>query len=303
MVASQRALGDRLKIARYKWSANLVIKSILILWVSTILYPVYYVVIASFTDPTILYEGRIFLIPRNLSLDGYKRVFSYPDLWTGYRNSVIYLVLGTAVNLAVTLPAAYALSRREMKGRKAILIFFTMTIFVRAGLIPTYLVVNGLKLINTVWVMVLINAVVVWNLIISRTFYQGFPEELYESAMMDGCSDFRIYLQIVLPTTKTLIMIMFLYYSVLHWNSYFNGLIYLTDRDRYPIQVILSFILARNQVPTEMVDNTVTMQKQLQIYEMLKYCMIIAGSVPILIIIPFVQKFFMKGVMLGSIKG
>ena len=295
--------GGRGGIGEGGWTSNIVIKIILLVWVTTIVYPMYYIIVASLSDPSVLYEGRIFLAPQGLSLDGYKKIFSYQDIWRGYRNSAIYLLLGTAINLVVTLPAAYALSRKEMKGRKVILIFFTMTIFIRAGLIPTYLVVSNLSLINTVWVMVLINAVIVWNLIISRTFYQGFPEELYESAMMDGCSDFRIYLQIVMPTTRTLIMVMFLYYSVLHWNSSFPGLIYLTDQGRYPIQVVLSFILARNQIPMEMVDNSVTLDKQLQIYEMLKYCLIIAGSLPILLLIPFVQKFFLRGVMLGSIKG
>ncbi len=200
--------GGRGGIGEGGWTSNIVIKIILLVWVTTIVYPMYYIIVASLSDPSVLYEGRIFLAPQGLSLDGYKKIFSYQDIWRGYRNSAIYLLLGTAINLVVTLPAAYALSRKEMKGRKVILIFFTMTIFIRAGLIPTYLVVSNLSLINTVWVMVLINAVIVWNLIISRTFYQGFPEELYESAMMDGCSDFRIYLQIVMPTTRTLIMVM-----------------------------------------------------------------------------------------------
>ena len=268
-----------------------------------IIYPVYYVIVASVSDPSILYEGRVFLLPRAPSLDGYLRVFSYSEIWYGYRNSAAYLVLGTAVNLAVTLPAAYALSRKELRWRKPILIFCTMTIFLRAGLIPTYLVVNGMGLVNTLGVMILFDAVIVWNLIVSRTFYQSFPNELYESAAMDGCSDLRIYVQIVLPTTKTLIMIMLLYYSVHHWNTYFTGLIFLTDPLRYPIQVVLSFILARNQVPIGLVSDLGTFEQQMRMYEMLKYVLIIAGSLPILIIIPFVQKYFMRGVMLGSLKG
>lgn len=303
MVADEPFVRTSRRLRGSDWRSELVVKLLLGLWIATIVYPIYYVIVASIGDASILREGRILPFPLNPSLDGYRRIFDYEDLWWGYRNSVIYLVLGTAINLAITLPAAYALSRRELRGRRIILMFCTMTIFIRAGLIPTYLVVNNLGLVNTVGVMVLFDAVIVWNLMVSRTFYQSFPQELYESAVIDGCNDFRVYLQIVVPTTRTLIFIMLLYYSVHHWNTYFTALVYLTDRTRYPIQVVLSFILARNQVPTEMVGDLGTFEERMRTYEMLKYCLIIAGSLPILIIIPFVQKYFMRGVMLGSLKG
>ncbi|MBO2942396.1 carbohydrate ABC transporter permease [Paenibacillus sp. F411] len=267
-----------------------------------IIYPLYFVVIASVTDPGAVQTTLLW--PEKFSLDGYKKILESENLWIGYKNSFIYAILGTVINLGLTLPAAYALSRKDMPGRNTIMLIITFTMFFSGGLIPTYLTVKELGMLDSVWAMVIPNAVGAWNLIIARTFFQStIPDELLEAAKMDGCSDAMFFWRMVLPLSQALIAIMILFYGVAHWNSYFNALIYLRDQELYPLQLVLRSILIENQIQNDMMTDLSSMGDQLRAAELIKYGMIIIAALPLLILYPFLQNYFVKGVMIGSIKG
>ncbi|CAM3728281.1 MULTISPECIES: carbohydrate ABC transporter permease [Paenibacillus] len=267
-----------------------------------IIYPLYFVVLASVTDPGAV-QMTLFW-PEKFSLEGYKKILDSDNLWIGYKNSFVYAILGTFINLCLTLPAAYALSRKDMKGRNSIMLFITFTMFFSGGLIPTYLTVKELGLVNSVWAMVIPNAVGAWNLIIARTFFQStIPDELLEAAKIDGCSDAKFFWKMVLPLSQALIAIMILFYGIAHWNSYFNALIYLRDQELFPLQLVLRSILVENQIQSDMITDQSTMGDQLRTAELIKYGMIIIAALPPLILYPFLQNYFVKGVMIGSIKG
>lgn len=282
-----------------------VVAIILGIWTLIILYPLYFVFVASFSDPFAVQRGEVILYPIGFSLDGYKRLIRYDSVWSGYLNSFVYMVTGTALNVALTLPAGYALSRKDLKGRIFLTLFMTFTMFFSGGLIPLYMVVKDLNLLNGLGAMILPNALSVFNVLICRTFFQTtIPEELREAASIDGCSDFRFFGQIVLPLSKAILMVMVLYYAVDHWNAYFNALIYLRDYEKYPLQIVLRDILLISSSAasdTSVLDDSLV--KQQRIAEMVKYCVILVANVPLLIIFPFVQKYFKKGVMIGAVKG
>jgi putative aldouronate transport system permease protein len=217
---------------------------------------------------------------------------------------LIYLVLGTAINLIFTIPAAYALSRKDLIGRKAIILFITITMFFSGGLIPLYLVVKDLGLVNKIWAMVIPGAVYVWNLLVSKTFFQqSIPDELHDSGKIDGCNDFRFFFSIVLPLSITIIAVMTLFYGVGHWNAFFKALIYLRSEKLYPLQLILRSILLSNTAAESMVTDIQAAGEQQRIADLIKFGVIIVASVPMLILYPFLQKYFVKGVLIGSIKG
>jgi putative aldouronate transport system permease protein len=290
------SLGDR-------WFdfANL---SILSLVLVLVLYPLVYVVSASLSNPTLVLQGEVWLWPKELSLEAYKRVFENADIMIGYRNTILYTVVGTCVNIAMTTAGAYPLSRRDFYGRNAIMAFFVFTMFFSGGIIPTYLVVKSLGIINTFWVMILPGAVSVFNLIIMRTFFQNtIPLELQESAFMDGSTNTRILVSIVLPLSMPIIAVLILYYAVGHWNAFFNALIYLSDRKQYPLQLFLREILIQNQMEEMMSGDTQSMVEQQNLAEGLKYAIIVVSSLPVLILYPALQKYFEKGIMIGAIKG
>jgi putative aldouronate transport system permease protein len=267
-----------------------------------IVYPLYFVVLASVTDPGAV-QMTLFW-PEKFSLEGYKKILDSDNLWVGYKNSFVYAILGTIINLCLTLPAAYALSRKDMKGRSTIMLIITFTMFFSGGLIPTYLTVKELGLLDSVWAMVIPNAVGAWNLIIARTFFQStIPDELLEAAKIDGCSDAKFFWKMVLPLSQALIAIMVLFYGVAHWNSYFNALIYLRDQELYPLQLVLRSILIENQISNDMMTDLSSMGDRLRAAELIKYGMIIIAALPLLILYPFLQNYFVKGVMIGSIKG
>ncbi|MCR2804779.1 carbohydrate ABC transporter permease [Paenibacillus soyae] len=267
-----------------------------------IVYPLYFVVLASVTDPGAV-QMTLFW-PEKFSLEGYKKILDSDNLWVGYKNSFVYAILGTIINLCLTLPAAYALSRKDMKGRSTVMLFITFTMFFSGGLIPTYLTVKELGLLDSVWAMVIPNAVGAWNLIIARTFFQStIPDELLEAAKIDGCSDAKFFWKMVLPLSQALIAIMVLFYGVAHWNSYFNALIYLRDQELFPLQLVLRSILIENQISNDMMTDMSSMGDQLRAAELIKYGMIIIAALPLLILYPFLQNYFVKGVMIGSIKG
>lgn len=276
--------------------------SILILITLTILYPLIFVVSASFSDPMLVLTGKVSLLPKEPTLKAYKVVFKNQDILSGYKNTIVYTVVGTLINLVMTIAGAYPLSRKDFLGRKTLTLFFTVTMFFSGGLIPTYLIIRDLGLYNNFWVMVIPGAVSVWNMFIMRAFFQNsIPMELEEAAFIDGASNMTILLKIVLPLSAPIIAVMVMYYGVGHWNAYFNALIYLNDRDRYPLQLILREILLQNQM-SEMTEGETVVSQQL-LAEGIKYAVIVVASVPVLLLYPFLQKYFMKGVMVGAIKG
>lgn len=272
-----------------------------------VLYPIVYVISASISDPVFVNQGKMWLFPRGITFEGYRRVFQNPEIWIGYRNTIFYTVLGTFINLLFTIPGAYALSRKDLKGRGIMMGLIVFTMFFGGGLIPTFLLVSNLGMLNTVWALLIPNAVAVFNLIICRTFFQtNIPKELQESAEIDGCTNTLLFVKIVLPLSAPIIAVMALYYGVAHWNSYFNAIIYLKDRSLYPLQLILREILVQNQMSDTMMmtgDDMEAMAKQARIADIIKYAVMIVSSLPVIIVYPFMQRFFMKGVLIGSVKG
>lgn len=285
------------------WVASLLGGIVLVLT----LYPLIYVLSASFSDPVSVTTGKVTLLPVQPTLDGYATIFQYGPIWLGYRNTLFYTIVGTLINMAVTLPCAYALSRRDFVGRNVLSIFFAFTMFFSGGLIPTYLVVKQLKMLNTVWALLLPTAMSVWNMIIARTYFQNsIPAGLEEAATIDGCSNLKLFFQIILPLSQPIIAVMILYYAVGHWNEYFNALIYLNDQNIYPLQLILRNILLLDQM-FDMMDSDPEarqeMMRLLQMKESMKFGIIVLSTLPVMVLYPFLQKFFVKGVMIGAIKG
>lgn len=268
-----------------------------------ILYPLYYIVIASFSEPGQVLTGKISFWPKGFQLDSYRQVMKNKDIVTGYMNTVIYTVFGTVINLIFTLLAAYSLSRKDLRGRKFFTLLFTFTMFFGGGTVPSYLLIKNLHMINTIWAMVLPGAISVWNLILCRNFFEGnIPDELLEGAKIDGCSNYYFFLHIAVPLSKALIAVMILFYAVAHWNSYFQPLLYLTDSSKYPLQLVLKNILVSSQ-PDATLAGMTNRAELYQQTEMLKYALVVVSSLPMIIVYPFVQKHFVQGVMVGSIKG
>ena len=269
-------------------------------------YPLYFVVIASISDPNAVYNGEVLFLPAQMTLEGYEEIFHYGELWIGYLNSIFYTVAGVFINISVTMMAAYALSRKEMMLRGVILKLFMFTMFFGGGLIPTYLLVKSLGLLDSRWVLLLNGAVSVYNLIITRTFLVStLPEELHEAATMDGCRETRYLISVVLPLSGAIIGVNALYYGAGHWNSYFSAMIYLTNRSKFPLQLILREILNATTSSNvfEAAGSEAEKARQMRVAEVIKYCSIIVSSIQLLVAYPFVQKSFVKGVMIGSIKG
>lgn len=272
-----------------------------------IAYPLIYVISASISDPAEVNSGRMWLWPLDITWEGYARVFRNGEIWLGYRNTVFYTLVGTFLNLLVTIPCAYALTRAEIKGRNLVMAYFVLTMFFNGGLIPTFLVVKSLGMVDTVWALLIPNLVAVWNMIVTRTFFQSnIPRELEEAAEMDGCSPARLLIQLVLPLAKPVIAVMALFYGVAHWNQYFAALIYLSNRDLFPLQMFLREILVLNQMSDVMMMNGTDMEamaRQAQIADIIKYAVMIVSALPLLAVYPFIQRFFVKGILIGSIKG
>lgn len=271
-------------------------------------YPLIYIISASISDPILVNQGKLWLWPQGITFEGFERVFHNKELWVGYRNTILYTTVGTAINLLVTLPCAYALSRGDMVGRNAIMAAFVFTMFFGGGLIPTYLLIKNLGMTNTVWALLIPNAATIWNIIVCRTFFQmNIPKELQESAEIDGCSNTRLFVSIVLPLSAPIIAVMSLFYGVGHWNAFFNALIYLSDRSLFPLQLILKEILVQQQVSSDMMTggggDLDALAVQARIAEIVKYAVIIVSTLPVIIVYPFVQRYFVKGVLIGSIKG
>jgi len=269
-----------------------------------ILYPLWFVVIASISNPDMVATGRVLLLPKKITLEGFKYILRDRRIWLGYYNTVRYTGVGTLLALFITIPAGYALSRRDMMGRGLIMKLLIITKYFSGGLIPTYLVVKSLRLVNTPYVLMILGSFSVFNLILCRTYFANtMPLELQEAAEIDGCSIFQYFMKVVLPLSKSIIAIMVLYYAVGHWNAFFNGLIYVTDNKLYPLQLILRDILIGGQSVDPTVTDPEALEMMRQIARTIKYGVIIVSSLPVLILYPFVQKYFVKGIMVGSVKG
>lgn len=269
-----------------------------------ILYPLIHVVSVSFSSPYAVMANEVGLLPKGFSLEGYRRVFRYSAIWTSYRNTIAYTVVGTVINLLLTAMGAYPLSRKDFYGRKVWTFYFTVTMFFGGGMIPTYLLVQKLKLVDTFWVMVILGAVSTWNMIIMRTFFQSnVPESLQEAAIIDGANDLTIFIKVVLPLSTPILAVMTLFYGVAHWNSFFTALIYLNSRSKYPLQLILREILLQNILAQEMAEGIGSAGEQEFIGQTIRYGSIVVATVPILMVYPFLQKYFVKGILIGAIKG
>lgn len=270
-----------------------------------IAYPLYFIIIASFSNPDLVASGQVMLLPKDVSFSGYSYIFKDPRIMTGYLNTFIYTVFGTLLALVITIPAGYALSRRDMLGRGIIMKIMVFTMYFSGGLIPSYLVVKSLNLVDTRLVLIILGSFSAYNLIICKTFYEAnIPVEVQEAADIDGCSIPRFFFAIVIPLSKATIAIMALYYAVAHWNDFFNGLIYVNDQNLMPLQLFLRDILISGQTlsnsATADPEQLLNMQR---IARTIQYGVIIVSSLPVLIFYPFIQKYFVKGVMVGSIKG
>lgn len=293
-----------MKVSKEDKLFNIVNYIILTVILIVVMYPLIYIISASFSSTDAVVTGKVKLFPVDFSLLGYKAVFNTNQIWIGYRNSLMYAVLGTLVNITVTIMAAYPLSRKDFKARNILMGIFVFTMLFNGGLIPTYIVVNKCGMIDSIFAMIIPNAMTVWNMIIARTYFQNnIPLEIQEAASIDGCSDMTFIIKVVLPLSKPIIAVLGLFYAVSHWNSFFNALIYLQTDDLYPLQIILRNILIQNEVDPSMMKDLQNFENQQGLKELLKYSLIIVASLPVLIIYPFVQKYFIRGIMVGSIKG
>lgn len=266
-------------------------------------YPLYFVLIASFSDPTFVNAGQVVLWPKGITWLGYERIFSIDAVLVGYKNTILYTATGTAISVTLTLGAGYALSRKSLPFRNFFIAFFTVTMFLNGGTIPMYLLIKELKLLDTMWGVILPGALSVWNLIIARSFFaSNITDDLTGAAEIDGCGQIRFFFSIALPLTKALIAILALYYMVGYWNSYFNAVMYLKSAFKQPLQLVLREILIMDQNQEMLTDMWDIIERQ-KTAELVKYGVIIVSTVPLLCVYPFVQKFFIKGVMIGSLKG
>ncbi|MGO3835723.1 carbohydrate ABC transporter permease [Lactococcus cremoris] len=273
-----------------------------VLLILLIIYPLWFVIIASFSNPQDVATGPVWFWPKSWSLEGYKTLFVQPLIWRSYFNTILYTVAGTAFGLLVNIPVGYALSRRDLFGRKWISLLYVVPMFVTGGLIPIYLVTKNFGLLNTVWVMIVPFAVSPYNIIVARTFFQeSIPNGLWEAAQVDGSSTFRYFFQIVLPLSKAILAVIGLWTAVGIWNSWFNALIYLTDQNLQPLQLILRQLLITNQTLQSQATGDVASQLR-QTADMMKYAAIVVSTLPIMMVYPFLQKYFNQGVMVGAIK-
>ena len=267
-----------------------------------VLYPIYFIIIASFSDPDAVLGGQVVLWPVQLNFDGYVKVMQRADIWTGYGNTILYTLLTVILALAVTIPGGWALSRKNLPGKKLWMMFFIVPMFFGGGLIPFYNVMSSLHLINSMWAVILPSILSVWNLFMCKTFFESsIPDGMLEAAKIDGSGTFRTFFSIVLPVSKAVIAVMVLYYAVGQWNSYFNAMIFLQDESKYPLQLVLKEILLASESTVGGSGETILQQYRLA--NQLKYVSVIVSSIPVLCLYPFVQKYFAQGVMIGSLKG
>jgi len=291
----ENALSDRI------FGAVVLILSILCFLI--ILYPLWFVVIASISNSDLVNQGKVTFLPMDVRFYGYEQVFSDSRIWNGYMNTIIYVVAGTAINLAVTMPAAYALSRPDFSARNVVMTYYVFTMYFSGGLVPLYMTISNLGLISTKLILIIFVAVNTYNLIIARTFIQNsIPNDLYEAAILDGCDHFTYFWKVVIPLSKAVISVEILYYGVFHWNDYFNALVYNYKQSNEPLQMVLRRILLLNEAYASGNGGVQGGYGQSSA-DQVKYAVMIVSTVPILCVYPFVQKYFEKGVMIGAVKG
>lgn len=268
------------------------------------LYPLWFVLIASFSNPTAISNGKVIFWPVGMNTSAYGKLFRTAKIWIGYRNSLLYTVFGTFINLLVTVSAGFALSRKTLPGRRALLVFFIITMYVSGGTIPSYLLMKSLGLLNTVWAILLPGAMSVYNMIIARSFFEsGIPESIYESATIDGAGWLRCYTRFAIPLSKPMIAVLTLFFALGHWNSYFNAMIYISNEKIQVLQVIIKQITANisSALAESMTD--AEMIKQVQEKQLLKYAVVVVSVVPMVLLYPFVQRYLIQGIMIGAVKG
>lgn len=291
------SLGDRIFLY--------IVYALVIFITLIVLYPLIYVISCSFSNPTAVSGGKVWLLPVDFTLTGYKRVFQEKTIITGYINTIFYTIAGTVINLIVTVPCGYSLSRKTLPGKGFLMTFFMITMYFGGGMIPSFLLIQSLHLYNTRAVLLIMGAFSTYNCIICKTFFSGLPHELEEAAAIDGCSVYRCFLQIVLPISQALLGVMVLYFAIGHWNSYFNAMMYINKDEYKPLQLVLRRLLVEVQTSSSMMSAAADdyAAEQYQLAQLLKYAVIVVSSLPVMILYPFLQKFFAKGVMIGSVKG
>ena len=298
MLSKRETLEDRIFIT--------ILFVILFIAVAIVLYPLIYMLSCSVSTPQYIGSGAVWLFPKGLNIIGYQRVFQDPAIMTGYANTLFYATAGTAINIVVTVPAGYSLSKATLPGRKFFTLFFLFIMYFSGGMIPSFLLIKNLGLYNTRIVLIVLGAFSAYNCIICRTFFASIPQELEDAAAIDGCSPMRSFIQIALPISQALLGVMTLYFIVGHWNSYFSAMMYTIDQKYAPLQLILRRILILEQASTEMLAESTDSEYMMElskVRELIKYAVIVVSSLPLLIIYPFLQKYFVKGVLIGSVKG
>ena len=280
-----------------------VVNIFMVLLLIITLYPIIYVISASFSSAQAISQGKVILWPVDFSLRGYQEVFEYAAIWKGYGNTVFYTTVGTCINIVMTLFAAFGLSKKTLPGRGFFTFLFTFTMLFNGGIIPTYLQYKELGILNTRWALLLPGAISVYNMVVTRTFIQNIPNELCEAAEIDGCSDARYFVSMLLPLSKAIIAVIALYYAVGHWNSYFNAMLYISKEELQPLQVFLRNILLLNSFDPSAIMDPEEVRAMEGMRDLLKYALIVVATVPILCVYPMIQKYFAKGVMVGSLKG
>ena len=282
---------------------DVVLYTICALLLIVILYPLWFIIIASFSDPSAVAGGHVWLWPVGFTLEGYQELLRQPQVWLGYRNTIAYTVVGTLIGLMVNIPAAYALSRKDLWGRKGLMGLYVFTMFFSGGLIPIFLTVQQAGLYNTFWVLVLPFSVSAYNIIVARTFFEtSLPPDLWDAAQIDGCGNLRFFFTMALPLSKAVISVIALWTAVGQWNSYFNALIYIRDENLYPLQLIMRNLLITNQNFAALGTGEAAMIAMRRA-NLVRYAMIIVATVPIMCVYPFIQKYFDQGVMIGAVKG
>ena len=291
------------RVSRSDRAVSIIFYTLLALLSVICVYPLWYVMVASISDSTYVNSGAFILLPRGIQFDAYQYAFAQKQLWIGYRNTILYTVGGTLFGLAVCLPAGYALSRRDLPHRNLLMGLLVFTMYFSGGLIPTYIVCHTMGLTNTPWILVLLGSVSVYNMILIRTFFSAtIPDELREAAFIDGCSNTRFFFQFALPLSKAIIAVIALYIAVAHWNNYYNALVYTTDRNLQPLQMYLRQILLIS-IDNDDTSDPETLTRIMHLVQVVRYAVIVLSSLPIMCLYPFLQKYFVQGVMIGSIKG